>query len=428
MTSPRPSSRRSFLAAAALTATTAAFGCADARSRGRNPVSLWFSYGGKNREVLERLVLRFNESQDDHSVNAIFQGDYFEALAKLRTAIAARAAPALSHVVGEVVPYLSDAGVLEPLDDFPGARGLDVIPELGQEKSWIGGGNRPLVALPFNRSTPIAYLNGEVLARSGLAVPTTWQELTELARALTVRRADRVERWGFECPISWWFWAALVGQAGGQIVESDGRVTLGGEAGVRALELWRDLVDRDRTMKPPPGRDYNAWEATNQDFLAGRAAMIWTSTAFLKYLEENARFPVVAAPLPRDRRAAVPTGGTHFVVLRAAPREAKLGAWAFLRFMLAPEQTIDWATSTGYMPVTRRAVRRLEEQGYYQRHPNDRVAYDQLSVAFAWPWSRDLFRLQREIVQPRLESAILSHLEPRRLLAEGVRAATEDSP
>jgi sn-glycerol 3-phosphate transport system substrate-binding protein len=394
-------------------------------SRGRNRVRLWFSYGGKNREVLERLVARFNASQREHWVDAVFQGDYFEALAKLRTALAARAGPALSHVVGEVVPYLAEAGVLEPLARLPGAGSLDVVPELGQERSFFDGARRPLVALPFNRSTPIAYLNGRVFDEARLPAPRSWQELRETARALTVRRSGRTERWGFECPISWWFWAALVGQAGGDVVERDGRVTLGGEAGVRAIELWQTLCHGDRTMKPPPGRDYNAWEATNQDFLAGRAAMIWTSTAFLKYLEENARFRVVAAPLPRDRRAAVPTGGTHFVVLRDAPEREKLGAWAFLRFMLEPDSTIEWATSTGYMPVTRSAIARLEHEGYYRKHPNDRVAVDQLAVAFPWPWSVDLFRLQREIVQPRLERAVLERLDPHATIAEAVQSARE---
>jgi sn-glycerol 3-phosphate transport system substrate-binding protein len=409
--------RRQFLQAGAAAVGTAALGCSTTNAPpGRKVASLWFSYGGRNRRVLEQLVHRFNHSQAVHWIHAVYQGDYFEALAKLRTAIAAKAGPAFSHVVGEVVPYLAGAGVLEKLDDYPGARGLDVIPALGQDGSWIGGDKRPLVALPFNRSTPIAYLNGDLFDKSGLARPTTWQELREAARALTVRSGGRTTRYGFGCPIDWWFWVALVGQAGGQVVDPDGRVSLGGPAGVEALELWQHMVSQDHSMKPPPGRDYNAWEATNQDYLAGRTAMIWTSTAFLKYLEDNAPFPVVAAPLPARQRHAVPTGGTFWVIVESAPAEQKQTAWAFLRWVLEPEQVITWATNTGYMPVTRAAVQRLDAEGYYQRHPNDHVAYEQLRVAMPWPWSAELFRIQREIVQPRLESAVLSHENAQKLL------------
>src|SRR6185369_5484849 len=356
--------RREFLrASAAAGGSLLSAACAgDAVPKGRTPVSLWFSYGGTNREVLEGLVQRFNRGQTRDYVQAVYQGDYFEGLAKLRTAIAARCAPVLSHVVGEVVPYLAEAGVLEPLADYPGIRDLDLIPELGQERTWLSGGARPLCALPFNRSTPIAYLNAELFAQAGLEPPRTWAELRRVAKRLTEPRAGG--RFGFGCPINWWFWVALVGQAGGSIVEDNGRVSLGVRAGVAALALWQELV-RDGLMKPPPGRDYNAWEQCNQDFLSGRAAMIWSSTAFLKYLEKHARFPVRAAPLPAGVRRAVPTGGTFWIVLRGAPSAEKAAAVRFLRFMHEPTQVIEWSTRTGYIPVTRAAVRALEQRGYY---------------------------------------------------------------
>jgi sn-glycerol 3-phosphate transport system substrate-binding protein len=415
-------SRRTLLAA--LSALPIAACERDADRAGRNVAALWFTYGGRNRQVLEKLVSRFNASQREHFIEAVFQGDYYEGLAKLRTAIAARSPPALSHVVGEVVPYLDYAGVLEPFDGYSGAGALDLVPALGQAGSWISGAERPTVALPFNRSTPICYLNGDLFESEGRAAPTTWAELRETARALTVQSGKRTTRYGFACPIDWWFWVALLEQAGGQVVEPDGKPSLGGEAGIRALEFWQTLVNADRTMKPPPGRDYNAWEATNQDYLAGRVAMIWTSTAFLRYLEDNAPFKVVAAPLPRLARYAVPTGGTHWILLKSAPAAEKQSAWAFLRFMHEPEQVITWATDTGYLPTTRAAVARLEASGYYQKLVNDRVAYEQLSVAVPWPWSRELFRIQRETVQPRLENAVLAGKNARALL-ETARAEVQ---
>lgn len=385
---------------------------------GRQVTTLWFTYGGKNREVLEALIARFHEAQSEIWVRAVYQGDYYEGLAKLRVALAAGAAPALSHVVGEVIPYLAEAGVLERLDRYPELARVDVVPELGQAGSWRGGDARPLVALPFNRSTPIAYLNGALFAKAGQTAPRTWDELRAVAARLSERSAERTTRYGFGCPVDWWFWTALVEQAGGSVVEPDGRVSLGDDAGVSALAFWQTLVNTDRSMKPPPGRDYNAWEQTNQDFLAGRVAMIWTSTAFLKYLEENARFPVLAAPLPRQKRAAVPTGGTHWVILKSAPDAEKAAAARFLEFMTTTEPAIAWATRTGYIPVTRSAIAELRRQGHYQRHPNERVAVDQLSVAEPWPWSTRLFRVQREIIQPRLEQAVLAGGDARGLLRE----------
>jgi sn-glycerol 3-phosphate transport system substrate-binding protein len=414
-------------------AATGLVGCGRSlpdEAKGRSVATLWFSYGGKNREVLLDLVKQYNQMQARDFILPTYQGDYFEALAKLRTALAANVAPTFTHVVGEVVPYLAEANVLEPLDrgEYEGADRLDLVPALSQAGGYTGGGaeRAPLYCVPFNRSTPIMYANGKLLDEAGLAPPKTWDELRAAAKALTRREGDRPTRFGFEVPVNWWFWVAMVGQGGGSLVADDGEVTLGGAAGERALAFWQRLVHEDKTMRPPPGRDYNAWQATNQDFLAGRAALIWTSTAFLRYLEENAKFPVVAAKLPFDRQPACPTGGTHFVVVRRAPREEKQTAWRFLRWMTEPAQTIAWANRTGYLPVTNAAIRQLTDSGYYAAHPNDRVAVDQLTEAMRWPWSTSLFRVQRDVVEPRLEGAVLGQ-RPAHEAMEEARAAARRS-
>jgi sn-glycerol 3-phosphate transport system substrate-binding protein len=417
----RRSSRRELLAAGASALLAAPLGCGrrarPEREGGRVVVTFWYAYGDLVRRVLLDLVARYNESQSRVLVRAVHQGDYFEALAKLRTALAAGASPTLSHVVCEVVPYLARAGVLEPLDGYEGARALPFVPSLAQGGAFARGGDQPLVSIPFNRSTPIAYVNARILDEAHAEPPRTWEELVEVSQRLTKRSSSGETRWGFEVPISWWYWVAMVGQAGGRIVEEDGRVSLGGTAGEHAVAFWQRLV-AEKVMRPPPGRDYQAWQSSNESFLQGRIAMMWSSTAYVRYLEDNARFPVVTAPLPRDSRASVPTGGTMFILLRSAPEEEKLAAWDFVRWMCDVEQTIAWSTRTGYMPVTRPAVERMTERGWYQRHPNDRVAYDQLADVDPWPWAPDLFRIERDVVEPRLEEAVLTGRDARELMAE----------
>jgi sn-glycerol 3-phosphate transport system substrate-binding protein len=372
---------------------------------------LWYSLGGRNREVLLEIVKRFHLAQDEVRVEAVYQGDYFESLAKLRTAIAAKSAPALSHVVAEVVPYLARAGTLAPLD---GLKELPLVRPLAQAGAFRGGDARPLYGIPLNRSTPLMYCNGDLFAKAGLRPPGTWQELVECARALTVKG----DRYGYEVPISWWFWVALVGQAGGAVFDDEGRPTLGGEAGTKALRLWQDLVHREKVMRPPPGRDYDAWNVTNQDFLGGRAGFIWTSTAYIRYLEDNAKFPVVAAPLPRDVRSSVPTGGTFFVVVQQAPDEEKLAAERFLRFFCDVDQATYLSMRTGYLPITEPAVARMHADGFFAKHPNDAVAQEQLASVEPWPWEPNLFRIERDIVDPRLEEAVLLDRDARAVLGE----------
>jgi sn-glycerol 3-phosphate transport system substrate-binding protein len=382
---------------------------------GRVVVHFWYAFGDSVRKTLLDLVARYNASQHRFVVKPVFQGDYFESLAKLRTALAAGRAPGLAHVVAEIVPYLANAGVLEPLDDYEDARALPFVPSLDQFGAFRGGDGRRW-SVPFNRSTPIMYANADALASAGVALPETWNELVTSAHALTRKEASGETRFGLEIPISWWYWVAMVGQAGGTLADDTGKVTLGGPAGERALQFWERLVYEEGVMRPPPGRDYGAWQSMNESFLAGRIGLMWNSTAYVRYLEDNAHFRVVTAPLPRETRAAVPTGGTFFVLMRDAPSDEKLGAWDFVRWMSAPEQTAEWATRTGYMPVTLPAVERLERNGWYAKHPNDRVAYDQLPNVDPWPWLGELFRVERDILDPRLEEAILLRKDPHEVL------------
>ena len=86
---------------------------------------------------------------------------------------------------------------------------------------------------------------------------------------------------------------------------------------------------------------------------------------------------------------------------------------------------IEGSPRTGYIPVTQSAVQTLRARGYYAAHPNDAVALEQLAVAEPWPWSVELFRLQREIVQPRLESAIVEGRDASAVLTESRALALE---
>ena len=409
-------SRRAFAIGASLSSLGATAGCKRPvrDDHGRVRLRLWYSLGGRNREVFHEIVKRFHASQDEIHVEPVYQGDYFESLAKLRAAIATKAAPALSHVVAEVVPYLARANVLESLDGYAGMREIPFVAQLSQAGAFRGGGDRPLYGIPLNRSTPLMFCNGAVFEKEGLKPPATWTELVSAAKALT----RPGERFGYEVPISWWFWVALVGQAGGRVFDDAGRATLGDEAGIRALRLWQDLVHRDKVMRPPPGRDYDAWNAAHQNFLGGHAAFIWTSTAYTRYLEDNARFPVIAAPLPRDVRASVPTGGTFFVVPKQAPDEEKAAAARFLRFFCEAEQAAYLATRTGYLPITTPATERMRAEGFFAKHPNDEVAQAQLASVEPWPWEPLLFRIERDIVDPRLEEAVLLDRDARAVLAE----------
>src|SRR5262245_25241578 len=397
------------LAIAGLVAAAAPAGAQEQRV----VAQFWYSFGGKNREVTEAHIKKFNESQSKYRIEGAFQGDYFQALAKIRAAAATKTAPAVFHVIGEAIPQLAAAGLFEPLDSYAkgpnGTRLEDFLPGQTQHTyfDYLGKPAAPLVALPFFRSTPILFYNADLLAQKGVKPPTTWDELRDASAQLTVREGSEVRIYGFEVPIDWWFWLAMLHQAGGTLVTADGKKAAFREKGTEALQFWVDLVNRDKTMKRPPGKDYNAWEVTNTDFLNQRVAMIYTSTAFLNHMTQNAKFRVGTAFLPGKVKQAVPTGGTFFVIARDAPAPQKEAGWAFIKWMTEPAQTISLSKATGYMPIRTSAVNSPEMQDFYKQNPNYKTAIDQLKTAQRFPFSPGLIEIQREVIQPNLEAAVL---------------------
>ena len=135
--------------------------------------------------------------------------------------------------------------------------------------------------------------------------------------------------------------------------------------------------------------------------------MIYTSTAFLNYMTENAKFKLGTAFLPGKVKQAVPTGGTFFVIARDAPPAQKEAGWAFIKWMTEPAQTISLSKATGYMPIRTSAVNSPEMQAFYKQNPNYKTAIDQLKTAQRFPYTPALIEIQREVIQPNLEAAVL---------------------
>ncbi len=390
-------------------------------------VTFWYSYGGKNKEVTEALIAQFNASHPAIKVKGTYQGDYFEALAKLRVAARSSSGPVAAHVIGEALPELWTKGMVEDLEPYArgegGATKLDegdLIPALTQDGYFDYHGQEvPLFALPFNRSTPIVYYNKRMFKEKGLSPPTTWEELRGHAAALTVREGEKTSVWGFEVPVDWWFWYGLLHQAGGRLLSEDGkRAAFGGEPGQRALQLLVDMATKDKTMRAPQGRDFNAWEAANTDFINERVAMIWTSTAFLSFFQESAKFEFGTAFLPGDKVKAVPTGGTFFVISKKAGAKEKAAAWEFLQWMTATKQTIYWSRNTGYMPVRRSALDDPEMKDFMAKNPDYMTAMNQLEHAVRFPFTTALLEIQRNLLQPQLEAPVVGKGEVGEILTK----------
>ncbi|TGU66716.1 extracellular solute-binding protein, partial [Mesorhizobium sp. M00.F.Ca.ET.186.01.1.1] len=126
--------------------------------------------------------------------------------------------------------------VLEDLTPYSQGDEKKYIPGLMKNSYW----KDKLYAVPFNRSTPLLYINRDMLKAAGLDPngPKSWDELISYSQKLVKKEGDKVTRYGFSTPVDIWFYEALVFQSGGSILSEDGKeLTLNNESGKAPLEL-----------------------------------------------------------------------------------------------------------------------------------------------------------------------------------------------
>jgi len=70
-------------------------------------------------------------------------------------------------------------------------------------------------------------------------------------------------------------------------------------------------------------------------------------------------------------------GATLWVLKGHEPAEDK-GVAQFLKFLIEPTQQRWWASTTGFVPITKSAVKSLEDDSFYQKNPEQWTAVSQL--------------------------------------------------
>ncbi|ANA80847.1 ABC transporter substrate-binding protein [Paenibacillus glucanolyticus] len=356
--------------------------------KGKTTVQFWHSLGGKNGEYMDALIQRFNASHEDIEVVGTFQGSYDETVTKLQQAIASGTGPDVSMLERAYVQMFADSEVLEDLTPYLEGSGIsvdDFTPGLMGHSTF----NDQLVSLPLNRSTPILHVNKTLLDELGLQIPTTWEEMKEVANALVVKEGSEYKRYGVTMPYDTWYPIAMISQAGGTFFNDDHSSIGFGDngAGTKMFAYLKDLQSTGALYYPPAQDSGNI---VNSMFVEGKVGMMYQSTGSIGGLSSTVDFDYVTAFLPKDEVYANPTGGANVTMLSSSKN--KEAAWEFIRWMeMEEEGGLEFILQSGYLPFTKKMVESEKMQALWAKEPNRKVAYDQLEFAVdtnkdvAWP-------------------------------------------
>jgi sn-glycerol 3-phosphate transport system substrate-binding protein len=202
----------------------------------------------------------------------------------------------------------------------------------------------------------------------------------------------------------------------------DGRATsvnLTDPAGLALVELWAGMAKEGTFADVGRG-----WDPAEQNFLAGRSAMLITSTSDVFEVQKKADFRVITGPLPtRDLkvRGGTVVGGNSIWIMKDKPAAERQAAYRFLKFMASKESQRAWHTGTGYFPIRADVIADLEKEGFYKRNPAAKTAIDQLRSSADIPATRGallgVFPEARDNVASALELILAGDRTPQAALA-----------
>ncbi|ADR35563.1 carbohydrate ABC transporter substrate-binding protein, CUT1 family [Oceanithermus profundus DSM 14977] len=377
-------------------------------------VTFWHSMDGPAGEAIDRFAERFNAAQSDYRVVPRYVGDYREAETKLIAALRTGSAPVLYQAEIAFFPRLVAEGTVRPLDAFTAGLDPEFVADFYAAPWNYGVVDGVRYGLPFNTSTPVLFYNADALRTLRLPVPGDWKTFEDDALKLTTRRSK-----GFIAILDSWIFEAMVTSRGGSLVTADGRPNFASPEAVDALAMLRRLVDKKAAIP----RNLAESQFAQLDFVRTKGMMVFASIANWPAAEKYSfAFELGVAPVPHEPGGKVPMGGAELVVLKSASDEEAAGAFAFWKFLMQPENLVEWIHASYYVPLRRSVLPLLED--FYAENPYRKVAFEQIARAVPRPRVPQ-FAVWRDYLDEALEKALKGRTDPRQALEEAQKKALE---
>lgn len=315
-----------------------------------------------NRDVLQRLVDRFNQEHPTIQVESLYVGQSDQQTPKVLAAIVGNAAPDLLWFAPTFTGQLVELEAVRPLEDWLTESGLNeqIGSALFESMTWEGH----IWSIPFGTNNVGLFYRPSLFEAAGIReVPRTWEELRAVAKQLTDPTKGQH---GMLLPLgkgewSVFTWLPFMWSGGGALTETNptdagaaSKVRLNNSGAIAALHLWQDLIADGSVVLSGPERGYEV-----DGFLAGKVAMQLTGPWTLGQLQATG-VDFAVMPIPKGTRRATSTGGENLFLLKSTPEREK-AAQEFMAYVLSEEFQTQWAIETGYLPVN---VRSRENQAY----------------------------------------------------------------
>ena len=362
-----------------------------ASAQAQTEIQWWHAMGGELGQKLEEIVQGFNDSQSEYTVKPSYKGTYPETMTAAIAAFRAKEQPAIVQVfeVGTGT-MIAAKGAIVPVHELMEEHGVTFdqdafLPTVVGYYTDLDGN---MLSMPFNSSTPIMYYNKSVFEKAGLdpeQPPKTWGEMEEFSKKIIDSGAATC---GFTTGwISWIQTENLsawhnqpIGTDQNGFGGPDARLSLNGPVQVKHWENLKRWADEGIFKYGGPVGGDNAPPM----FYAQDCAMYMNSSGSRAGVIANTEaFDLGFGMLPYyDDVEGAPQnsiiGGATLWVLSGKSDEEYAGTAKFFEYLSSPEVQADWASFSGYLPITQAAADSMS--GYFAENPGSDTGLRQITL------------------------------------------------
>ena len=340
-------------------------------------VTIWYYWETEgHQKALNHIIEEFNGSQDSITVEAKYVpfADFKKQLS-----------------IGASSDELPDLVILDNPDHAAyAAMGIfaDITDKFDVSNYYEGPVNSctldgKLYGVPFGSNDLLLFYNEDMLKEAGCEVPTTWDELLEVAKATTTDSVFGFAHCALQNEEGTFNFLPWVWSTGATSYE------INSEGGIKALNFEKELVDSGAMTKE--AINWTQGDTMHQ-FIAGNLAMMINGTWQIPTMrEEVPDLNWNVAPIPQDKEQASGLGGENYAVIAGGNEDA---AVKFLEFATTPETCLYMMNAMGYISADSTiAENQFEGDEVYQ------VFVDEMQYAHArgplpeWPSISDAISL-----------------------------------
>ena len=420
-------------------------GPAETRPAGPVSITFWHSMTAANQDTLKAIVQSFNSSQNEVTVNLVYQGSYNDSLNKFLASLGrASELPAIVQIEDISTQLMIDSQEVTPIQDFIDREKYDLSNFEPRVLDYYRVGDR-LYSMPFNLSSPVLYYDKNDFREVGLdpeKPPQTLEEVKEYSEKLLQKDSSgSITRSGIALEVSPWHYEQMLAKGGALYANNgngrEGRATeavFNGPEGKAIFQWYADMVESGLAFNV--GRN----PGTADGLLAinsNRASMTIATSAALRSVfdvieaggAQGIELGVGPMPGPESSEGGIVVGGASLWIVKARPEAEQEAAWKFIRFLVEPEQQATWYGGSGYFPIRRDAFDKPAAQEAEAHYPYLRVAPQQLQQgtrnratqgAIMGPFTK----IRWEVIATAIESMILTNTPPDEAIDGAARDAT----